>query len=132
MAGQLGDYGEVIALNSVFRDGTLYIGLSTSIVGDEDTTDDINEVTDSSYSRKEISFDVPFQEDGKGTILNDISANFGPWDSNQVDPVTHAFITNSLTGTGDIVAYTELSSSKTPEADEIIILRDEDLKIQMN
>lgn len=133
MAGELSDYGEVLGLNAIFRDFNIYVGLATSTITDTDGIADIAEVSDANYSRNLVSFSIPAQESGKGTIKNSGGVEFGPWAAEQVDAVSYVFLTDSnIIGEGNIVAYAELPSAKSPKIDELILLRAEDLVIQMN
>ena len=133
MYGELANYGEINALNAVFRTEDLYMGLATAPINDDDDIGDIEEVTDSNYSRIAISFDLPFQEGGMGTIKNEMTGNFGPWSADQPETITHIFITTVGEGTaGELVAYAELPSPKEPEVDELIILGEEDFTIRID
>jgi len=134
MPGELANYGEMLALDAVFNDFDLFLGLATSPIEDDDDIGDIDEVEDANYERKLVSFSIPDQEGGKGTIRNLNMLQFGPWDENQPTPVSYAFITNEeLIGEGgELVAYTELPSYKMPEVDELIVLLEDDLVIQID
>lgn len=131
MAGKLSSYGELVTLNSLFRDRTVYMGLATSSVTKNSNLGTITEVTTSGYSRKQVACSVPVQEGGVGTIKNSSRVEFGPWGADQATPITHVFITEQPAGGGEILAFAALTTPKSPSTDELIVLREQDLVVKV-
>lgn len=131
MAGKLSSYGELVTLNSLMRERTVYMGLACAIINKDSKIQDVSEVTDTGYSRKQITSSTPIQEGGIGTIKNSERVEFGPWNAQQLNPITHVFITEQASGGGEIIAYAALGSSKTPHIDELVVLRENDLVIKV-
>ncbi len=133
MAGNLSNQGEHFVLNFLFR-GTgaaldnVYLGLATSPLGDSDTLATVDEVSDENYQRQPISFGPPEQTGGKGTVVIDQELSFPAWEEDQPDPITHAFIAETASGTtGMLLAWFQLVDAEEPLAGQVVVVREGDL-----
>lgn len=126
----LSNYGEELVLNTLFRDPTkpVYLGLATAPITDTSTLATISEVTDAGYTRKQVTFSTPVQENGKGTIKNSATLTYGVWQVNQPSKITHAFLTYDQTGTtGNIIEWMPIPTEQQPQP-----LQSENAIIQAN
>lgn len=126
MAGELSNAGANLALNTIFRTDTIYLGLATSTIDDETTLATVVEEDDANYVRKVISFNAPSDVGGKQTIKSNGAVAFDAWESNASDPITWAFITTVATlSEGDILAYFALTTAKQPATGETLTIPDQ-------
>lgn len=134
---QLSIKGEEAALNAVFR-GTnpVYLALATNTAGTIDDTTvmtAIVEPTDTSYARKQITFASPIQENSKTTIKNSVQIDYNPWTAIASAPITYALIVDSSTkGAGNILAYFQLGTALTPDANQPIRVSVNNLSISLD
>lgn len=99
--------------NSYTSPGTVYIGLVTSTATDADLEggDLTNEITGYTGDRKSVTFTIPSQVSGKGTVENDIQIDFEDMPNVTVE---YAIICDSLTpGGGNILYWAPANSTKT-------------------
>ena len=123
MAGNLTNIGEELALNLLFRNtdtkpSTISLGLATAPVEDADDLTTITEEDDAGYSRQVIDFTAP-SDNGNGDteITNNAIVEFGPWDANADNAITHAFLVDDQ---DRLLTWFELPQSKTPAAGETL------------
>ena len=132
MPGKLSLFGELSALTSLFRDQDIYMGLATSAITRDDSIADITEVAgEPGYSRQLVLFKVPEDHENRGSIFNAERVDFGPWQSEQTPPILYSFLTNAPSGPGEIIAYAQLPTPKAPDVDELMVLRVDDLLVQI-
>ena len=107
----LSDTYEVNVLNALLRNGTLnvaqsYASLHTADPGDTPAS---NELTDSGYARKSVTFSVPTSGSGQTSNSADVTFNAivdtGPF------TVTHVGLWDALTS-GNMIMSAALNSSK--------------------
>lgn len=126
MAGELSNAGADLALNTLFRTDTMYLGLATATIDDETDLSTVVEEDDANYGRKAISFNAPADVSGKQTIKNNGAVAFDAWASNASDPINWAFITTVATlSAGNIIAYFSLPTAKQPAAGETLTIPDQ-------
>ena len=123
MAGNLTNIGEELALNLLFRNtdtkpSTISLGLATAPVEDADELTTITEEDDAGYSRQVIDFTAP-SDNGNGDteITNNAIVEFGPWDANADNAITHAFLVDDQ---DRLLTWFELPQSKTPATGETL------------
>jgi hypothetical protein len=124
--GELSNAGSDVALNTLFRTDTMYLGLATSTIDDTTTLATVVEEDDTNYERKTIAFHEPADVGGKQTIKNNGAVAFDAWASGASDAITWAFITTVATlAEGNIIAYFALPTAKQPAAGETLTIPDE-------
>lgn len=118
--------GERLLAEIFFRGGTrpskFYIGLATGTIDENSTLATISEISDSGYSRQEITFGEPVTDDNGTTwIANDSTIQFGPFTSNHT--VTYGFITDVPSGTdGTLILYSAAEEQKTVASGDYLII----------
>ena len=124
--GELSNAGADVALNTLFRTDTMYLGLATATIDDTTTLATVVEEDDTNYERKTISFNAPADVGGKQTIKNSGAVAFDAWAENASSAITWAFITTVATlAVGNIVAYFALPTAKQPAAGETLTIPDQ-------
>jgi hypothetical protein len=124
--GELSNAASDIALNTLFRTDTMYLGLATATIDDTTTLATVVEEDDTNYERKTISFNAPADVGGKQTIKNSGAVAFDAWAENASSAITWAFITTVATlAVGNIVAYFALPTAKQPAAGETLTIPDQ-------
>jgi len=124
--GELSNAGADVALNTLFRTDTMYLGLATATNDDTTTLATVVEEDDTNYERKTISFNAPADVGGKQTIKNSGAVAFDAWAENASSAITWAFITTVATlAVGNIVAYFALPTAKQPAAGETLTIPDQ-------
>jgi len=121
------DQGEAVVLG-LLKNLTLYVGLCENEPGEDDTLETITELTDSGYSRKQITLgDVGTDEQGTFiTNSNDIA--FGPFSSGH--NISYYFITDVETGTeGNLIFGGQLQQTKSVGAGDSLVIPAGSLKI---
>jgi len=126
MAGELSNAGADLALNTLFRTDTMYLGLATATIDDTTDLSTVTEEDDANYERKTISFSAPTDVGGKQTIKNSGAVAFDAWAENASSAISWAFITTVATlSSGNIIAYFALPTAKQPAAGETLTIPDE-------
>lgn len=108
----LSDYAEVAVLNALLRNVSLqvtqsYASLHTADPGDAPAA---NELTDSGYARKSVTFAVPTS--GAGTTSNSADVTFNSIADAGPFTVTHVGLWDAVSG-GNMLITAALNSSKT-------------------
>lgn len=119
MAGNFSNYLEEQLLNHVFRgtaytSPTAYVGIVTDTATDIDLEggDLTNEITDYTGDRKTVSFTVPTQIGGKGTIESDVVIDF---EDMPATTVKYAIVCDATTG-GNILMWIPATNIRTTQA----------------
>jgi hypothetical protein len=138
MAGSLTNRGEELALNMLFRNTetkpvSVYLGLATSPISESDGMADIVEEDDAGYSRQEVVFSAPAVSGEAMVVENSAQLQFGPWAVDSDNAITHAFLCTEQSGTsGDLLAYFEMASSKSPTTGEALLIVVGDCTFSLN
>lgn len=136
MPGELSNYGADLALNMLFRNtgarpAAVYLGLSTSALTDAIvSTAAASEVVDGGYARQAITFGAPADVSGKETIKNTGSLTFGPFATGGMT-ISYAFICDTASGAGNILAWMSLSAAKTPGVGDTLIFNANNLTFDL-
>jgi hypothetical protein len=136
MAGELSTAGATLALNLLFRNTgdkptKVYLGLATATMNDSTTLSTVTEEDDSNYQRQEITFGAPTDVSGKQTIKNSNTISFGPYAA-AGSAVTYCFITDVASGiSGTILAWMQLTNSKTPGVGDTLTFAENSLVFDM-
>ena len=126
MAGSLTNEGEELVLEMLLRNNALppeqlHLGLATSPLDDASTLSSISEVDDANYARLPVNFTAPTQIGDRATCYNDDDIQFGPWDVDEDQSITGAFLTDASSGTtGKIIAWFPLPEAKQPLSGETL------------
>lgn len=107
----LSDWAEVQVINALLRDTSLqvtdvYVALHTADPGDAGAA---NELTDSGYARKIVTFDAPTS--GAGTTQNSGDVTFNAIADAGPFTVTHVGLRDAVTS-GNLILTAALTSSK--------------------
>lgn len=139
MTGQLSQQGANRAVmagvgQSVSAEAGMYLGLGTAIPTDPDTADlaawGTAEVSDSGYSRATVSWTAPAGDPSQ--IETDADITFGPF-NDTVGEVGWVFLTSADSGTsGDVLAYWEATTHRTPDAGDSIRINAGDLTLDVD
>ena len=108
-------------LEDEFTNGTTYLALFKSNPGKEGTGDEVDEA---GYSRKEISFSAPYEENDKFNVKVDTVAFFDEAEENWGE-VTHGAVYDSETG-GELLWYGPLENPRyVLDGDQVVVREDE-------
>lgn len=119
---QLTKFAEETMLDHMFNGATtVYVMLATNgagtISGNTPLISDFTEVDDANYLRQSVSFGAAFQENGKGTVKNDIQVDFPTWAVAEDLPINYAVLVDVSSGTtGNVLGYYQLSTALQPDA----------------
>lgn len=104
-------------LNSLFRDGPIFLALYTSNPTGADTG---TEVSGGGYARQSIPFSAPALEGGKETIKTSADIQFpvatGDWGT-----ITHIAIRSAVTG-GTMTAFGALQNPRTIQTGDRFVI----------
>ena len=133
MPGSLTYNSQKLVLNYIFRNspselGFVFLGLiAEGTISYYDTLETIAEreieVTDENYSCQFINFSKPHAKENNNICMvkNNNEFQFGPWEEEQIDEITEAFICTAHTGTnGILLAQLDLTHPRKPSAGKVL------------
>lgn len=139
MAGQFSDAGSNKALDAVtgratVSSSTTYLALLTSAPSDTTDLASMPEYTATGYSRQAVSWSSPaLNASNVPETANSATVTFGPFTAGTSATITHAALVDAASGTtGNILAWWDLDTSRTPSTNDSVEVTSGNLKLSVD
>lgn len=139
MAGQFSDAGSNKALDAVtgratVSSSTTYLALLTSAPSDTTDLASMAEYTATGYSRQAVSWSSPaLNASNVPETANSATVTFGPFTAGTSATITHAALVDAASGTtGNILAWWDLDTSRTPSTNDSVEVTSGNLKLSVD